>query len=115
MHKPGVISANLLVVLLIGTAVGALVGLGLGGIISNPLWLGIVSGFLATIIAGAVRHFLVSHGMLSPKVKALPGIVILMPLSLPLQEAQERWKLTRCPVLHPRFGSELWLAYFQEF
>jgi hypothetical protein len=70
-------SANLLVVLLIGAAVGAVVGLGLGGVISNPLWLGIVSGFLATIIAGLVRNLLVSRGMLGPKVKTLPGIVIL--------------------------------------
>jgi len=72
-----VTSANLLVVLLIGTAVGAVIGLGLGGVISNPLWLGIVSGFLATIIAAAARNYLVSHGMLSPKEKTLPGIVIL--------------------------------------
>jgi hypothetical protein len=70
-------SANLLVVLLIGAAVGAVIGLGLGGVISNALWLGIVSGFLATIIAGLVRNFLVSRGMLGPKVKTLPGIVIL--------------------------------------
>jgi hypothetical protein len=30
-------SANLLVVILVGTVVGALVGLGLGGVIADPL------------------------------------------------------------------------------
>ena len=70
-------SANLLVVLLIGAAVGALVGLGLGGLITHPLWLGIISGFVATIVAGAVRNFLVSRGALGPESTTLPGIVIL--------------------------------------
>ena len=69
-------SANLLVVLLIGAAVGALVGLGLGGLITHPLWLGIISGFLATIVAGIVRNFLVSRGALGPESTTLPGIVI---------------------------------------
>jgi hypothetical protein len=72
-----VTSANLLVVLLIGAVVGAVVGLAFGGIISNPLWLGIVSGFLATITAGVVRNFLVSRGLLGPNGTTLPGIVIL--------------------------------------
>ena len=70
-------SANLLVVLLVGAVVGALVGLGLGGVIAHPLWLGIIAGFLATIVAGVVRNFLVSRGALGPKSTTLPGIVIL--------------------------------------
>jgi hypothetical protein len=70
-------SANLLVVLLVGAIVGALAGLGLGGLISNPLYLGIAAGFLATIVAGLVRNFLVNKGALGPKYSALPGVVIL--------------------------------------
>ena len=54
-------SANLLVVLLISTVVGALVGLGLGGVITHPLLLGVISGFLATILAGVARNYLVSR------------------------------------------------------
>jgi hypothetical protein len=69
-----VTSANLLLVILIGTVVGAVVGLGLGGIISNPLWLGIVSGFLATITAAVVRDLLVRRGLLGPKGATLPGL-----------------------------------------
>jgi hypothetical protein len=72
-----VTSANLLLVILIGTVVGAVVGLGLGGIISNPLWLGIVSGFLATITAAVVRDLLVRRGLLGPKGATLPGMIIL--------------------------------------
>jgi hypothetical protein len=72
-----VTSANLIVVLLVGAVVGALAGLGFGGVISHPLYLGIVSGFLATIVAGVVRNFLVSRGALGPKTSALPGVVIL--------------------------------------
>jgi hypothetical protein len=68
-----VTSANLLLVILIGTVVGAVVGLGLGGIIPNRLWLGIVSGFLATITAAGVREFLIRRGLLGPKGATLPG------------------------------------------
>ena len=70
-------SANLLVVLLISTVVGALVGLGLGGVITHPLWLGMISGFLATILAGMVRNYLVSRGVLGPKGAPIPAVVIL--------------------------------------
>ena len=47
--------ANWLVVLLIGSVVGAFTGLMLGGLIDN-LYLAIIAGILATIIAGTVRH-----------------------------------------------------------
>ena len=70
-------SANLIVVLLVGAIVGALVGLGLSGIIHNPLHLGIIAGFVATIAAGLFRNFLVSKGALGPREIVLPGIVIL--------------------------------------
>ena len=70
-------SANLIVVLLVGSVVGALVGLGLGGIIHNPLYLGIIAGVLGTIGAGLFRNFLVSKGTLGPRYTALPGRVIL--------------------------------------
>jgi hypothetical protein len=72
-----VTSANLIVVLSIGAVVGALVGLGLGGVISHPLYLGILAGFLATIVAGLARNFLVSRGALGPKSSALPGVVLV--------------------------------------
>ena len=66
-------SANLIVVLLVGAVVGALVALGLGGIIHNPLHLGIIAGFLATIAAGLIRNFLVSKGALGPGTLRFPA------------------------------------------
>jgi hypothetical protein len=72
-----VTTANLIVVLLVGTVVGALVGLGLGGVISNSLYLGIISGFVATIVAGMIRNLMVTRGALGPKGSPLPSVVIL--------------------------------------
>ncbi len=51
-------SANLLIVLIVGTVVGALVGLGLGGYFGNQLYLAILAGFLGTIIGGFARNFI---------------------------------------------------------
>ena len=49
-------SANLLIVLLVGTAVGALTGL-IVGATPNPLYLAVLAGLVATIIAGIARNF----------------------------------------------------------
>ncbi len=55
-------SANLLIVLMVGTVVGALVGLGLGGYFGNQLYLAILAGFLGTIIGGLARNFIMVRG-----------------------------------------------------
>jgi hypothetical protein len=47
-------SENLLVVLFVGTVVGALIGLGLAGFFPHLLYQAIAVGVLATIIAGVV-------------------------------------------------------------
>ena len=54
-------TANLLVVLLVGTVVGALAGWALGPLFPHSLYLGIVAGFLATIIAGVVRNTIMTR------------------------------------------------------
>jgi hypothetical protein len=54
-------SASLLIVLLVGTVVGALTGLIVGGGI-EALYLAILAGFLGTIIAGIVRNFIMVRG-----------------------------------------------------
>ena len=70
------ISANLLAVLFVGTVVGALVGLALGGVVSHPLLLAIIAGFLGTIIAGVVRNTVMkSFGAKTPS--TIPVVVIL--------------------------------------
>jgi hypothetical protein len=71
-------SANLLIVLLVGTVVGALVGLGLGGLFANQWYLAIVAGFLGTIIAGIVRDFIARRGGgLGPDSSRTPVLVLV--------------------------------------
>jgi hypothetical protein len=53
----GVPSASLLVVMLVGTATGALAGLLLGGWL-EPLLLAVIAGFVGTVTAGIVRNTL---------------------------------------------------------
>ena len=55
-------SANLLIVLIVGTVVGALTGLGLGSFFGNQLYLAILAGFLGTIIGGMARNFIMARG-----------------------------------------------------
>jgi hypothetical protein len=71
-------SANLLIVLLVGTVVGALAGLGLGGFFTNQWYLAIVAGFLAVIIAGLVRDFVVRRASgLGPDSSRVPALVLV--------------------------------------
>jgi hypothetical protein len=70
-------SANLIIVLLVGTAVGALVGLGLGGIITHPLYLAIVAGLIAIIVAGIVRNTIMTRTAFDPDVSRVPFMVLV--------------------------------------
>jgi hypothetical protein len=71
-------SANLLIVLLVGTVMGALVGLGLGDFFSNPWYLALVAGFLGTIVAALVRDFIVRRGgALGPDSSRIPTLVLV--------------------------------------
>jgi uncharacterized membrane protein len=71
-------TANLLVVLLVGTAVGALAGWALGSFFPHSLYLGIVAGFLATIIAGFVRNTVMTRITgIGPDTSKIPALVIL--------------------------------------
>ena len=69
-------TANLLVVMLVGTAVGAIAGLVLGTVFPHALYLGIVAGFLATIIACVVRNWI----GVGPDISRIPNLVILYSL-----------------------------------
>src|SRR5215470_3223153 len=54
-------SASLLIVLIVGTIVGALTGLTLGGLVGE-LWLTILAGLLATIIGALARNVIMVRG-----------------------------------------------------
>lgn len=71
-------SANFLIVLLVGTVVGALAGLGLGDFFSNQWYLALVAGFLGTIVAALVRDFIVRRGgALGPDSSRIPTLVLV--------------------------------------
>lgn len=70
-------SANLLVVLIVGTIVGALIGLALGPFVQHSLYLAIVAGFLGTIIAGVVRNMIMTRAGAGPDTSSIPALVIV--------------------------------------
>jgi hypothetical protein len=70
-------SASLLIVLVIGTAVGAVTGLALSGL-TNMLLLTFIAGLLATIIAGMVRNFIMVRGPgVGPDDSKTPTLVLV--------------------------------------
>lgn len=73
-------SANLLIVLLVGTIVGVLTGLVVGH--SIPIWyLTINAGFLAAIIAAVVRNLIVARGAgQGPDDARTPWVVVIFAL-----------------------------------
>ena len=74
-------SANLLIVILVGTVVGALTGLGLADFFSNQWYLAIVAGFFGTIVAAVLRDFVVRRGgALGPDSSRIPTLVLMYAL-----------------------------------
>lgn len=70
-------SASLLIVLIVGLIVGALTGLLASGFL-HGIALAVLAGFLATIIAGAVRNLILAKGSgLGPDDSRTPWLVIL--------------------------------------
>lgn len=70
-------SANLLVVLIVGTVVGALTGLVAGGLTAG-LYLAILAGFLATVLAAMARNVVIARGVgAGPDSSRTPGLVIV--------------------------------------
>ena len=66
-------SLNLLIVLIVSTVVGALMGLALGGLVDN-LYLALIAGILATTIAGIVRDTLITHIGPEPELEGMPQL-----------------------------------------
>jgi hypothetical protein len=74
----GVTTLSLLVVLFVGTVVGALVGLVFGGTITHFSLLAIVAGLIATIAATSARNVLVFREIgVGPSDAAIPTIVLI--------------------------------------
>jgi uncharacterized membrane protein len=69
-------SANLLIVVIVGTVVGALTGLALGGVLTG-LYLCVVAGFLGTIVAGLVRNTIMVRAGQRPDDSRVPTLVLI--------------------------------------
>jgi hypothetical protein len=81
MPKGGVTTVSLLVVLLVGTGIGALLGLFLGGSVSHGAVLALVAGVAATIGAVIVRNALVHRKIgVGPDDTAIPTAVAIYAL-----------------------------------
>jgi hypothetical protein len=59
----GITTASLLVVMFVGTIIGALVGMFLGNSIPPGPWLAILAGLAGTVLGAVVRNFLVDQGI----------------------------------------------------
>ena len=70
-------SASLLIVLVVGTAVGALTGLAVGTSL-GALSVAILAGFLGTTIGAVVRNFILARGAgVGPDESRTPPLVII--------------------------------------
>jgi hypothetical protein len=71
-------SASLLIVLIVGTAVGALTGLAAGSFSLGALTVALLAGFLGTTIGAAVRNFILARGAgVGPDDSRTPLLVIV--------------------------------------
>lgn len=112
MFPQGATSASLIIVILIGAAVGAGVGGLLEGVIVEKAWLAIIAGFVATIIAGIIRNALI-HGVsgAGPDTLKIPGVVITFAIvasvagSLAAHEILDDY-----PDVYEGAGSGIWLG-----
>jgi hypothetical protein len=95
-------TANLLVVLLVGTAVGAIAGLALGTVFPHALYLGIVAGFLATMISCVVRNWI----GVGPDTSRIPNLVILYSLIASLAGSAAAVEVARAS----HYDSPVWIG-----
>ena len=71
-------SASLLIVLMVGTAVGALTGLAAGGFSLGALTVALLAGFLGTTLGAIVRDFIIARGAgLGPSDSRTPMLVVI--------------------------------------
>lgn len=76
-RTPGIISASLIIVILVGAAVGALVALFLQGAGLGPRTVALISGFIAVLVATVVRYKLIVRGAgVGPDESRIPGLIV---------------------------------------
>jgi hypothetical protein len=91
-------SANLLVVLIVGTIVGALTGLAIG-VGPSPLYLAFIAGIAATIVASIARHLILGpFGTRTPALVIAYGVVTSLAASALAMEVARLSALETSPV-----------------
>jgi len=88
-----VASINLIIMLIIGSAVGALTGIAIGNLVS-VLYLALTAGVLATIIAGIVRNTILTRIGLEPDVSGIPKLIMVYSAVA----VDQRIPVARCPL-----------------
>jgi hypothetical protein len=112
MFPPGATSASLIIVILIGAAVGAGVGGLLEGVVADKAWLAIVAGFVATVVAGIVRNALI-HGVsgAGPDTFKIPGVVLTFSVIASLAGSLAAHEiLDDYPTVYEAANSGIWLG-----
>jgi hypothetical protein len=112
MFPPGATSASLIIVILIGAAVGAGVGGLLEGVVADKAWLAIVAGFVATVVAGMVRNALI-HGVsgAGPDTFKIPGVVLTFAVVASLAGSLAAHEiLDDYPTVYEAANSGIWLG-----
>ena len=76
--RGGVISMSIIILVLIATAIGALVGLALDGVTPGTRSLAIAAGFIATVVASIARYKLVFLGAgIGTDERKVPGVLVV--------------------------------------
>jgi len=100
-------SASLLIVLIVGTVVGALTGLIVGGSL-EALYLAILAGFLGTTIGAVVRNLIISRGAgMGPDESRTPLLVIVYAAIASLAGSGAAVEVARLSELA---GSPVWIG-----
>ena len=76
--KPsGIVSASLIIVILIATAIGAIVALFLSGVVTGTRTLALISGFVATVLAAIGRYKIIFLGAgKGADESKIPGLIL---------------------------------------
>ncbi len=69
-------SISLIIILIVGSAVGAFTGMVIGGMIPE-LYLAMIAGVLATLVAGIVRNMIVSRVGMQPGSGGTPVLMMI--------------------------------------
>jgi hypothetical protein len=99
-------SAKLLIVILVGLAVGAITGLALNGAVGG-LYLAVVAGFLATVIGSAIRNTIMVRGS---RANDAPIPIVVIAFSLVASIAGSSVALEVAQHSHEQMSTSVWIG-----